>query len=201
MTATNRNGHKPKRPQSETAKNRNCHKPKRAQTDTKNGHRPKRNRQGRPQTFIYYLRNSHHAIAAVIVLIDWQYAGLWPFLIVAVSVLGRSGLWPCRFVAVPVCGRSGLWPFRFLAVPVCGHFGLWPFRFWRRIGLWPLWPETHTLAWFFLCGALVVVISGISGCRYDSLQCHQLRQNWHHDNSWFSMTHINMLYDKWHLRN
>ena len=53
ITATNRNGqnrngHKPKRPQTKTATNRNGHRPKRPQTETatnRNGHRPER-----PQT-------------------------------------------------------------------------------------------------------------------------------------------------------
>ena len=48
QTATNRNGHRPKRPQTGTATNRNGHKPKRPQTGTatnRNGHRPER-----PQT-------------------------------------------------------------------------------------------------------------------------------------------------------
>ena len=44
-TATNRNGHKPKRPQTETPTNRDGHKPERPQTGTatnRNGHRPER---------------------------------------------------------------------------------------------------------------------------------------------------------------
>ena len=43
--ATNRNGHRPKRPQTEKATDRNGHKPKRPQTETaadRNGHKPER---------------------------------------------------------------------------------------------------------------------------------------------------------------
>ena len=81
ITATNRNGqnlngHKPKRPQTETATDRNGHKPKRPQTETatdRNGHKPKRpqtgmatNRNGykpkRPQTGTATNRNRHNYI-------------------------------------------------------------------------------------------------------------------------------------------
>ena len=44
-TATNRNGHRPERPQTETATNRNGHRPEWPQTETatnRNGHKPKR---------------------------------------------------------------------------------------------------------------------------------------------------------------
>ena len=32
-----------------------------------------------------------------------------------------------------------------------------------------------------------VVPGDTAGCRSDNLQCHQGRQSWHHDDSWFSM--------------
>ena len=65
ITATNRNGqnrngHKPKWPQTETATDRNGHRPERPQTETatnRNGHRPER-----PQTETATNRNRHSYI-------------------------------------------------------------------------------------------------------------------------------------------
>ena len=59
-TATNRDGHRPERPQTETATDRNGHKPERSQTETatnRNSHKPKR-----PQTGTATNRNRHNYI-------------------------------------------------------------------------------------------------------------------------------------------
>ena len=72
----NRNGHKPKRPQTETATDRKGHRPERPQTETatnRNGHRPERpqtgtaiNRKGhkpkRPQTETATNRTRHNYV-------------------------------------------------------------------------------------------------------------------------------------------
>ena len=75
----NRNGHKPKRPQTETTTNRNGHKPERPQTGTAtngNGHRPKP-----PQTETATNRNGHklngHKSSHINCIEAWSRVDFW----------------------------------------------------------------------------------------------------------------------------